>query len=74
MKVRIERVKELKDGRKNNAIAEILDVSYQHISNLFKGRYNCPRVVALALISLKEKIAIDDREMEKWLEYYFEEE
>ena len=74
MKIREEKKAELKDGRKNNVIAEICGVSYQHISNVFKGRYNCPKSLMLLLISLKEKIPIDDRTMPKWIEYYFEEE
>jgi len=74
MLVREERVKELIDGRHYNAISELLGVSYQHVSNIFRRRYNCPKSVALVLISFKERIPVDDRTMPQWLEYYFEEE
>lgn len=74
MKVREDKVKELKDGRKNNVIAETFGISAQHVSNMFVGRSDCPKTIALLLISLKEKIPVDDRKMPEWLKYYFEEE
>lgn len=74
MKVREDKVKELKDGRKNNVIAEIFGISAQHVSNMFVGRSDCPKTIALLLISLKERIPVDDRKMPEWIEYYFEEE
>ena len=74
MKIRQEKIKELKDGRKHRALAELCGVSEQHICNIFKGRYDCPKSIALLLISLKERISVDDRTMPEWIKYYFEEE
>ena len=74
MKIKKEKLKELKDGRKNNVIAETFGISAQHVSNMFVGRSDCPKAIALLLISLKEKIPVDDRKMSEWLKYYFEEE
>lgn len=74
MKMREERRKELKDGRKNYVIAEMFGVSFQHVSNIFLGRCECPKTLALLLISLKERIPVDDRTMPEWLKYYFYEE
>ena len=74
MKIRAEKIQELRDGRKNNVIAEMFGISAQHVSNMFKGRYECPKTIALLLISLKENIAVNGRTMTEWLKYYFEEE
>lgn len=74
MKIREEKSKELKDGRKNVAIAETLGISFQHVGNIFNGKTECPKALALLFISLKEGIAINDKTMPEWLEYYFEEE
>lgn len=74
MKIREEKIEELRDGRKNNALSEMFGVSTQHLSNVFTGRYECSKTLALLLISIKERIPVNDRTMPEWLKYYFEEE
>lgn len=74
MKIRDEKLKELKDGRQNKVLSELFGVSPQHLSNVFKGRYECSKELALLLISLKERISVGDKTMAEWLKYYFEEE
>lgn len=71
MKIRLEKAKELKDGRKGKVLAEILGLSEQHISNIFNGKFEATRPVALVLVSIKENITVNDRKMAEWLEYYF---
>lgn len=73
MKIREERREELRDGRKYVALANMFGVSYQHVSNIFNGRFECTKALALLLISVKERIPVDDRAMPEWLKYYFEE-
>lgn len=71
-KIKIENVKELKDGRNLRNISEKIGVTQQYLSNIFNGKLPCKRNIALCLISLKEQISIDDRRMYDFLNYYFE--
>lgn len=68
--VKPEKVELLKDGRTNIYFSEILGITPIHICNILKG-YKCTKLTAKAMISIKEKIAINDDRMEDFLNYYF---
>lgn len=66
-----EMVELLKDGRSNNYLCEELGITSVHICNILKGN-KCKLLTAKALISIREKIAINDDKMEELLNYYFD--
>ncbi len=69
--VKLDKVDILKDGRTNTYFSETLGITTIHIGNILKG-YKCTLLTAKALISIKEKIAINDDRMEEFLNYYFD--
>ncbi len=69
--IRLEMLEILKDGRTNNYLGDQLGISPQHICNILKG-HKCTYLTAKSLISMKEKIAINDDKMEELLNYYFD--
>lgn len=66
-----DKVEQLKDGRTNIYFSEIIGLSDVHICNILKG-YKCTLLTAKSLISIKEKIAINDDRMDELLSYYFD--
>ena len=62
----------LKDGRTITSISETLGISIDYLSRIFNQKVSCKKVIAMSLISLKEKIYINDSKMEELLEHYFE--
>lgn len=70
-KVKLDKVDLLKEGRTNIYFSETLGLTQIHICNILKG-YKCTKLTAKALISVKEKIAINDDRMEDFLNYYFD--
>lgn len=61
----------LRDGRTNLYLCEELGITSVHICNILKGN-KCKLLIAKSLISIKEKIAINDDKMEELLNYYFD--
>lgn len=72
-KIRNEKSEELREGRSMKYFAEIIDMSMQNFSGAFNGRLNVRKHTAISLISIKEKIPVNDKRMNELLEYYFEE-
>lgn len=70
-KVKAELVDTLKDGRTNNYFSEVLGLTFVHISNVLNG-HKCKRIIAISLISIREKISVNDDKMEELLNYYFD--
>lgn len=69
--VKLDKVEMLKDGRTLVYLSEIIGLTTVHIGNILKG-YKCTTLTAKAIISIKEKIAINDDKMEEFLNYYFD--
>lgn len=72
MKIKEENREKLLNGRSLTKIAKILGYNFVTIQTTFAGR-ECPKRLAMALISLAENISLGDSRMEELLEYYFEE-
>lgn len=72
-RIRPERSKELKDGRGTSYYAGMLGMTPQNVCRTFAGRGNTRKHTVLILISIKEKIPVNDRQMNEFIEYYFEE-
>ena len=66
-------VEELKDGRTAAAIANILDITPVYMQGILNGKYNFKKSIALCLVSLKENMGINNREVKDKLLYYFDE-
>lgn len=71
-KVRLDNGEKLKDGRNMTAIAEIMGITNNYLCKIFNQKKYCTKITAICLISLKEKISINDERMEYLLDYYFE--
>lgn len=70
-KIRPELVEKLKDGRSNTYLSETIGRTQTMISLVLNGS-QCSEIIAKALISVKEKIPMNDDRMEELLNYYFE--
>lgn len=68
--LRLEKAKELQDARKFTSIADILGLTPRYLSLIFKGE-KCKKILALALINIKEKTPMNSIEIEERLNYYF---
>ena len=70
-RIRPELVEKLKDGRSNTYLSEAIGRTQTMISLVLNGS-QCSEILAKALISVKEKIPMNDDKMEELLDYYFE--
>lgn len=61
----------IKDGRTNIYLSKQLGLTANYVGMILGG-YKCTYLLAKSLISIKEKISIDDDRMEKLLDYYFD--
>lgn len=73
-KIREEKKEELINGRKQRDICDMIGITEQHLSYILSGSKGCKKPIALSLISIKEKIAVNNGRMESLLKYYFTEE
>lgn len=70
-KIKSNLVESIKDGRTNIYLAKQLGLTANYVGMILGG-YKCTTLIAKALISMKEKINIDDDDMEELLKYYFD--
>lgn len=70
-RVKPELVDKLKDGRSNAYLCEVTGRKPTMISLVLNGT-KCSEILARALISVREKIPMNDDRMEELLNYYFD--
>ena len=70
-KIKPELAERLKDGRSNAYLSEATSRGLTMISLVFNGA-KCSEILAKALISIRERIPMNDDKMKELLEYYFE--
>lgn len=70
-RIKQELAEKLKDGRSNIYLSEATSKTQQMISLVFNGT-KCSEILAKALISIREKIPMNDDKMKDFLEYYFD--
>jgi len=68
--IKQEKLSDLKDGRTNRDISDILEITENYLSLLFNGKRYCSCSIAMALVSLRKQTAIN-RDMKNLLEEYF---
>lgn len=68
-----EKANELKDGRTNKYISDIIGMNNCHITSILTGNRTCSKIVAMVLINLKTNIPIGTKKMEDELKKYFHE-
>ena len=71
--IKEDKREELKDGRTYASMANILGVTQRFLSLIFNGS-KCKKMLAMTLINIKNKTAINSPEMQEQLKYYFDEE
>lgn len=69
-----DKAKELKDGRTNKYISEIMGMNKCYITSILKGNKACSKIVAMVLINIKTNIQIGTNTMEIELNKYFHKE
>lgn len=69
--IKPELVEKLRDGRSNIYLSESIGRTQQMLSTVFNGA-KCSEIFARALISVREKIPMNDDRMKELLEYYFD--
>lgn len=72
-KVKKEKVDELKDGRKNIIIAEKIGCNPQYLGKVFLGERNCSKRIAILLVSINQKFAIENHNVDEMISKYFDE-
>lgn len=66
-----EAKKELQNGRTLTYLSEITELTVTYLSNIFNGKCRCRKIVALILISIRYGIAVNDINIEEYLNKYF---
>lgn len=69
-----EKTKELKDGRTNKYISEIVGINTCYLTSILTGNKPCSKIIAMALINIKTNIPIGTKKMEVELNKYFHKE
>lgn len=70
-RIKLEQAEILKNHKKLKDIGDIIDITEQHLCNIFNGNSKCTKILAKSLISIKENIPINSKRMENLLENYF---
>lgn len=65
-KIKEEKVKEIKNGRSNLYIASTIGCTEQHLCNIFSGKSNCSKSLAILLSLINNdseymNLALDDK-------------
>lgn len=63
--------KELKGGIRNTYLAKQLGVTEGFISSIFKGKKDCSKIIAKAIISIRLNAAIDSVMVDEAIEKFF---
>ena len=72
-KIIIEKTDELKNGKTNKDISNIMGMNKCHLTSILTGKGNCTKLVAMVLINIRTKIPIGTKKMENELKNYFHE-
>lgn len=68
--IRQEKINDLKDGRTNRDLSDILEITENYLSLLFNGKRYCSCSIAMALVSLRKQVPIN-RDTKILLNEYF---